>query len=212
MITRSGVRTHEGIHPLDLKSNALTIRPSWYTVLVFCPSMSEKQQSTVHSWRKTTIYYPPMEEDHSLLCTHGGKPVYCPPMEENHNLLSTHGGRPQSTMHPWRKTSLLSTNGGKPQSTIHPWRKTSLLSTHGGKPQSTIQPWRETTVYSLPMEENHSLLFNPGGKPVYCLLVLSTKKSEKFGGLRTVEVGCIPCRMFKEIEAQEPREGKEPRA
>lgn len=30
MFTRSGVRTHVDIHPLDLKSNALTTRPSWY--------------------------------------------------------------------------------------------------------------------------------------------------------------------------------------
>ncbi|XP_010842041.1 PREDICTED: uncharacterized protein LOC104991322 [Bison bison bison] len=28
--TRSGVRTHEDINPLDLKSNALTTRPFWY--------------------------------------------------------------------------------------------------------------------------------------------------------------------------------------
>ena len=27
--TRSGVRTHAGIPPLELKSNALTTRPSW---------------------------------------------------------------------------------------------------------------------------------------------------------------------------------------
>ncbi|KAI4886786.1 hypothetical protein NFI96_000951 [Prochilodus magdalenae] len=31
-ITRSGVRTHEGMCPLDLKSNALTTRPSWYSL------------------------------------------------------------------------------------------------------------------------------------------------------------------------------------
>ena len=30
-ITRSGVRTHAGIPPLELKSNALTTRPSWST-------------------------------------------------------------------------------------------------------------------------------------------------------------------------------------
>ena len=29
VFTRSGVRTHAGICPLDLKSNALTTRPSW---------------------------------------------------------------------------------------------------------------------------------------------------------------------------------------
>ena len=33
--TRSGVRTHAGIRPLELKSNALTTRPSWlYFVIV----------------------------------------------------------------------------------------------------------------------------------------------------------------------------------
>ena len=30
MVTRSGVRTHADIRPLELKSNALTTRPSWY--------------------------------------------------------------------------------------------------------------------------------------------------------------------------------------
>ena len=29
IFTRSGVRTHAGIRPLELKSNALTTRPSW---------------------------------------------------------------------------------------------------------------------------------------------------------------------------------------
>ena len=31
-ITRSGVRTHAGIPPLELKSNALTTRPSWSAI------------------------------------------------------------------------------------------------------------------------------------------------------------------------------------
>ena len=34
--TRSGVRTHEDICLLDLKSNALTSRPSWYRRSPFC--------------------------------------------------------------------------------------------------------------------------------------------------------------------------------
>ena len=32
--TRSGVRTHEDLRPLELKSNALTTRPSWFPVRV----------------------------------------------------------------------------------------------------------------------------------------------------------------------------------
>ena len=35
MFTRSGVRTHEDIRPLGLKSKALTTQPSWYTEKVF---------------------------------------------------------------------------------------------------------------------------------------------------------------------------------
>lgn len=35
--TRSGVRTHEDINPLDLKSNALTTRPSWCRRTIFLP-------------------------------------------------------------------------------------------------------------------------------------------------------------------------------
>ena len=37
LTTRSGVRTHEGFCPLELKSNALTTRPSWW--LLCCPFM-----------------------------------------------------------------------------------------------------------------------------------------------------------------------------
>ena len=33
-ITRSGVRTHAGIPPLELKSNALTTRPSWSDIVL----------------------------------------------------------------------------------------------------------------------------------------------------------------------------------
>src|SRR4029434_9067415 len=41
--TRSGVRTHEDICPLDLKSNALTSRPSWYTRSIFCIHTTREQ-------------------------------------------------------------------------------------------------------------------------------------------------------------------------
>ena len=34
--TRSGVRTHEGFCPLELKSNALTTRPSWWRPPSLC--------------------------------------------------------------------------------------------------------------------------------------------------------------------------------
>ena len=39
-VTTGGVRTHADIHPLDLKSNALTTRPPWFTCLLnfFCTS------------------------------------------------------------------------------------------------------------------------------------------------------------------------------
>ena len=35
MHTRSGVRTHADIRPLELKSNALTTRPSWLISLTY---------------------------------------------------------------------------------------------------------------------------------------------------------------------------------
>ena len=33
--TRSGDRTHADIRPLELKSNALTTRPSWYICIIY---------------------------------------------------------------------------------------------------------------------------------------------------------------------------------
>ena len=38
-VTTGGVRTHADIHPLDLKSNALTTRPPWFTCATFTPTI-----------------------------------------------------------------------------------------------------------------------------------------------------------------------------
>ena len=40
-LTRSGVRTHEDLRPLELKSNALTTRPSWSSHQLRHPEFSE---------------------------------------------------------------------------------------------------------------------------------------------------------------------------
>ena len=59
MYTRSGVRTHEDYSPLDLKSNALTTRPSWSFVCYVVSILKEE-----HGLLGEERLYPPDFVEH----------------------------------------------------------------------------------------------------------------------------------------------------
>lgn len=79
-ITRSGVRTHADMRPLDLKSNALTTRPSWCRY-------RDGSQPLLHSW-------PHSRQPPGTPATLGGAPSHLPPPPlPPARLYSLRGGR-----------------------------------------------------------------------------------------------------------------------